>query len=51
MKENYKNESHCYQNEDRFDYHGIKKALCGKIYKYPNWEDFTPKRILVIQMK
>ena len=43
-KENYKNKSSCYQSEYIFDYHGIKKALCGKI-------QFTPKRILVIQMK
>ena len=28
-----------------FDYHGIKNALCV------NSEKFTPKRILVIQMK
>ena len=48
-KENKKNSSFCYQNEDWFDYHGIEKALCGKI----GWkgEFFTPKRILVIQMK
>ena len=45
MKENYKNESRCYQSEYNFDYHGIENALCGK-YEY-----FTPKRILVIQMK
>ena len=43
-KEHYKNESHCYQYEDRFEYHGIENALCGKRH-------FTPKRILVIQMK
>ena len=48
-KENYKNESYCYQFEDNFDYHGIEKALCGKILN--NDENFTPKRILVIQMK
>ena len=47
-KENNKNESLCGQNEDKFDYHGIENALCGKIY-YP--DKFTPKRILVIQMK
>ena len=50
MKENKKNESYCYQFEDWFDYHGIENALCGK-KPYPNGEDFTPKRILVIQMK
>ena len=47
-KENMKNSSHCVQREDRFDYHGIEKALSGKIYsRFP----FTLKRILVIQMK
>ena len=44
-KENYKNQSCCFQDEYRFDYHGIENALCGK-----DWT-FTPKRILVIQMK
>ena len=43
-KENFKNYSCCWKNENWFDYHGIEKALCGK-------HDFTPKRILVIQMK
>ena len=43
-KENDKNYSFCQQNENYFDYNGIKKALCGEKY-------FTPKRILVIQMK
>ena len=44
-----------FQNEWKFDYHGIEKALCGKT---AYWEEdellgefFTPKRILVIQMK
>ena len=47
-KENMKNKSHCYQNQCDFDYHGIKKALCGK----DGWDNkFSPKRILVIQMK
>ena len=44
-KENNKNSSNCWQNEYTFDYHGIKNALCGKT------DRFTPKRILVIQMK
>ena len=51
MKENsiYK-KSYCSQFEKRFDYHGIRKALCGKTFE--NWSGFfTPKRILVIQMK
>jgi hypothetical protein len=43
-KENKKNDSYCEENEFEFDYHGIEKALCGK-------GSFTPKRILVIQMK
>ena len=46
-KENNKNLSVCYQNKNRFDYHGIKNALCKKIYP-PN--SFIPIRILVIQM-
>ena len=51
-KENEKNQSHCYQSEHRFDYHGIEKALCGKTGYYDNGLKgcFTPKRILVIQM-
>ena len=48
-KENKKNESYCWQDEDNFDYHGVEKALCGKTYG--NGGYFTPKRILVIQMK
>ena len=50
-KENNKNESRCYQNENQFDYHGIEKALCGKIWNEDDEQYFTPKRILVIQMK
>ena len=52
-KENCKNKSYCYQDEDRFDYHGIKNALCGKTYYYDfgSKGQFTPQRILVIQMK
>ena len=50
-KENWKNNSLCEQNEDRFDYHGIEKALCGKEPIAIGWMFFTPKRILVIQMK
>ena len=45
---------YCEQNENLFDYHGIENALCGKTYIYkrhPLNEYFTPKRILVIQMK
>ena len=42
-KEYNKNELCCYQFETCFNYHGIKKALCGK-------NNFIPKRIVVIQM-
>ncbi|BFU25321.1 predicted protein [Entamoeba histolytica] len=44
-KEDNKTESYCYQ--DSFEYEGITKALCGK--QHP--ERFTPKRIIVIEMK
>ena len=50
-KENKKNKSYCIQYEDRFNYHGIQKALCGKTRYLGGGEYFTPKRILVIQMK
>ena len=46
-KENKKNESNCGQTESYIDFHGIKNALCGKIYP----KNFITKRILVIQMK
>ena len=49
-KENKKNISYCRQNEYCFNYHGIKNALCGKTWEDGN-EEFTPKRIIVIQMK
>ena len=51
LKENNKNKSYCYQIEDNFDYHGIKNALCGKEPNKHGDMYFTPKRILVIQMK
>ncbi|BFU18168.1 trichohyalin, putative [Entamoeba histolytica] len=41
-KENYKTNSSCYQYS--FDYKGISDALCGN-------NCFTPKRIIVIEMK
>ncbi|BFU22041.1 trichohyalin, putative [Entamoeba histolytica] len=44
-KENYKTQSYCIQ--DSFDYNGISNALCGK--QLPKC--FTPKRIIVIEMK
>ena len=48
-KENKKNNSSCYQNENNFNYHGIENALSGKTRFDGGY--FTPKRILVIQMK
>ncbi|BFU19283.1 trichohyalin, putative [Entamoeba histolytica] len=45
FKENNKTKSHC--NQRSFKYEGIKNALCGN--KFPN--RFTPKRIIVIEMK
>ena len=51
MKENRKNESNCFQHEDNFDYHRIQNALCGKQPEEYGAMYFTPKRILVIQMK
>ena len=47
-KQNWKKESFCFQHESNFDYHGFGNALSGKTGYYNN---FTPKRILVIQMK
>ncbi|BFU24568.1 trichohyalin, putative [Entamoeba histolytica] len=44
-KENNKTKSWCYHRS--FDYKRISNALCGK--QYPN--RFTPKRIIVIEMK
>ncbi|BFU24681.1 trichohyalin, putative [Entamoeba histolytica] len=44
-KANYKTKSFCYQ--DSFEYEGIPNALCGKQHPYR----FTPKRIIVIEMK
>ncbi|GAB1220431.1 hypothetical protein ENUP19_0053G0029 [Entamoeba nuttalli] len=44
-KENDKAKSYCEQNS--FEYYGIENALCGK--ECPN--RFTPKRIIVIEMK
>ncbi|BFU20440.1 predicted protein [Entamoeba histolytica] len=41
-KENYKTKSFCKQHS--FEYEGIENALCGK-------GGFTPKRIIVIEMK
>ena len=49
-KENFKNLSSWNQNENKFDYHGISKILCGKL-GYSSNNTFSPKRILIIQMK
>ena len=35
-----------YQDNDSFDYHGTRDPLIGK----PNFTEFTPKRITIIQM-
>ena len=45
-KENTKNESF-YRDENYFNKHQIKKALCGK----GHGEKISVKRIVVIQMK
>ena len=51
-KENDKNKSYCCENKYKFDYHGIENALCGKTNTWRNnGNNFTLKRILVIQMK
>ncbi|BFU25010.1 predicted protein [Entamoeba histolytica] len=44
-KESYKTQSYCSQQS--FSYEGISNALCGKEFPY----HFTPKRIIVIEMK
>ena len=51
-KENQKELSYCVAHDDNhFNYHGIKYALCGgKKYKYGD-DNIIPERILVIQMK
>ena len=49
FKENRKNDSYCIQDNQCFEYHGIKNALCGKVKDY-KCEYFVPKRIVVIQM-
>ena len=53
-KENTKNKSCCYQSEN-YNYDGLTDCLCGKtgfwIGQELNGNYFSPKRILVIQMK
>ena len=65
MKEDNKYESYCHQEDgnENFDYNGYRNVLCGKsgYYDYDSDSDddynefigkkFTPKRIIVIQMK
>ena len=55
-KENDKSLCYCLQNENKFVYHGIKNALCGKtIFMDKQYqlqgEYFVMKRICIIQMK
>ena len=49
----YKNEmsyqSKCFQNNWKFDYHGIDNVLCGKTLG--NMKSFDPRKIVVIQME
>ena len=48
-KDNWKGQSTCWQNNTRFDYKGIDRALCGK--EYNTYKEYIkPKRILVIRM-
>ena len=44
--------SRCFKN-DSFNYCGIEKALCGKLFDMEKRKGkyFTPKRFVVIQMK
>ena len=49
-KEHYKSLSLIIQSKD-FDYHGIENALCGKKENNTQYDYFTPKRFIVIQMK
>ena len=50
FKKDVKEKSYTLQN-DWFNYHGIEKALCGKVGNMEKGEHFTPKRFIVIQMK
>ena len=43
---NHKTKCSAYQNEDKFNYHGIPHALYGKVHP----QTFTPRRFVVIQM-
>ena len=48
MKKEWRNESFCKDFENRFNYHGIKNALCGKSINDEN--DFYLKRFVIIEM-
>ena len=49
-KEHRKGQSYCTQDESRFQYHSVLKALCGKAGTSSE-DEFIPLRIIVIQMK
>ena len=51
MKNIKKEQSYCRQDNEAVDYHGIENALCGRTTTDNEKHNFTPKRILVIQMK
>ena len=48
-KENVEGDSKCIELSDRFDFHGIDNAICGKSSR--NNKCFTLKRLLIIQME
>jgi hypothetical protein len=50
-KENYKSQSSVYENSNCYDYHGITKAFHPDSRTDDSYVKFTPKRILVIEMK
>ena len=44
--------SYCNQISEKFEYHNINKAICGRLYNSGQTEGFfIPTRIIVIQMK
>ena len=47
----FKNNSYCLPQNDSFDFHGIERALCGNEPNEKGNMIFSPKRMLVIQMK
>ena len=55
MKSTYCMISQCYPETERYDYHNIPDALCGRTryernYLHENGKSITPIRIRVIQM-